>query len=101
LRDSCNLKAVKGLAGLPGINKTPILGDLVKSDSFSRNETELVVIVTPYLVEPYAEKNRAEKAPAHQDNPLARSFAINVRKSYEVDDDAIFSDDEKYGYILD
>jgi pilus assembly protein CpaC len=94
-------EAVKGLAGLPGINKTPILGDLVKSDSFSRNETELVVIVTPYLVEPYAEKNRAEKAPAHQDNPLARSFAINVRKSYEVDDDAIFSDDEKYGYILD
>jgi pilus assembly protein CpaC len=94
-------EAVKGLAGLPGINKTPILGDLVKSDSFSRNETELVVIVTPYLVEPYAEKNRAERAPAHQDNPLARSFAINVRKSYEVDDDAIFSDDEKYGYILD
>ncbi|MCE7886844.1 MAG: type II and III secretion system protein family protein [Alphaproteobacteria bacterium PRO2] len=94
-------EAVKGMAGLPGISKTPILGDLVKSDSFSRNETELVVIVTPYLVEPYAEKNRAEKTAPHRDNPLARSFAVNVRKSYEVDDDAVFSDDEKYGYILD
>lgn len=94
-------EAVKGLAGLPGINKAPILGDLVKSDSFSRNETELVVIVTPYLVEPYAEKGRAEQTAPHRDNPLARSFAVNVRKSYEVEDDEIFSDDEKYGYILD
>jgi pilus assembly protein CpaC len=94
-------EAVKGLAGLPGINKTPILGDLVKSDSFRRDETELVVIVTPYLVEPYAEKNRAERTAPHHDNPLARSFAVNVRKSYEVEDDEIFSDDEKYGYILD
>jgi pilus assembly protein CpaC len=89
------------MAGLPGINKTPILGDLVKSDSFRRDETELVVIVTPYLVEPYAEKNRAERTAPHRDNPLARSFAVNVRKSYEVEDDQIFSDDEKYGYILD
>ena len=89
------------MAGLPGISKTPILGDLVKSDSFSRNETELVVIVTPYLVEPYAEKDRVERTAPHHDNPLARSFAVNVRKSYEVEDDQIFSDDEKYGYILD
>jgi pilus assembly protein CpaC len=94
-------ESIKGMAGLPGISKTPILGDLVKSDSFSRNETELVVIVTPYLVEPYAEKDRAERTAPHHDNPLARSFAVNVRKSYEVEDDQIFSDDEKYGYILD
>jgi pilus assembly protein CpaC len=94
-------ESIKGMAGLPGINKTPILGDLVKSDSFRRDETELVVIVTPYLVEPYAEKNRAERTAPHRDNPLARSFAVNVRKSYEVEDDQIFSDDEKYGYILD
>ncbi len=92
---------VKGMAGLPGINKTPILGDLVKSDRFRREETELLVIVTPYLVKPYGEKERAEKTPPHRDNPLARSFAVNVRKSYEVEDEAIFADDEKYGYILD
>lgn len=94
-------EAVKGMAGLPGINKAPILGDLVSSDSFRRDETELVVIVTPYLVEPYAEKARAEKTAPHRNNPLARSFAVNVRKSYEVEDEAVFSDDEKYGYILD
>ncbi|MGB4106503.1 MAG: type II and III secretion system protein family protein [Alphaproteobacteria bacterium] len=94
-------EAIKGMAGLPGINKTPILGDLVSSDSFRREETELVVIVTPYLVEPYGEKDRAERTAPHRDNPLARSFAVNVRKSYDVEDDSVFSDDEKYGYILD
>lgn len=50
---------LKSMAGLPGISKTPVLGKLVSSEGFSRNETELVVIVTPYLVEPYAETDRA------------------------------------------
>jgi pilus assembly protein CpaC len=94
-------EAMKGMSGLPGISKTPILGDLVKSDRFRRDETELIVIVTPYLVEPYGNKTRAEQAPPQRDNPLARSFALNVRQNYEIEDDAIFTDDEKYGYILD
>jgi pilus assembly protein CpaC len=40
------------LAGnaLPGIGELPILGALFRSDSFQRNETELVIVVTPYLV---------------------------------------------------
>lgn len=46
---------IKGLSGLPGIKDTPVLGDLVSSKSFQREETELVVIVTPYLVQPYAD----------------------------------------------
>lgn len=94
-------ETVKGMAGLPGISQTPILGDLVKSDRFRRDETELVVIVTPYLVKPFGNETRAEKAPAHRDNPLARSFAINIRNAYEVDDESLFAEDEKYGYLLD
>jgi pilus assembly protein CpaC len=35
---------------LPGIGEVPILGALFRSDSFQRNETELVIVVTPYLV---------------------------------------------------
>ncbi len=49
----------KGLNGIPGIKDTPILGDLLSSKSFQRNETELVVIVTPYLVQPFADKTQA------------------------------------------
>ncbi|GLI96324.1 type II and III secretion system protein family protein [Sphingobium sp. BS19] len=37
---------------VPGIGNIPILGSLFKSRNFQRNETELVVVVTPYLVKP-------------------------------------------------
>ena len=45
----------KGLTGIPGIKNTPVLGDLLSSRSFQRAETELVVMVTPYLVQPFAD----------------------------------------------
>lgn len=37
---------------LPGLMQLPILGALFRSRDFLNNETELVVIVTPYLVKP-------------------------------------------------
>jgi pilus assembly protein CpaC len=52
-------ESVKGMAGIPGIKDTPVIGDLLSSDSFSRDETELVVLVTPYLVQPYADKSQS------------------------------------------
>jgi pilus assembly protein CpaC len=35
---------------VPGIGEVPVLGALFRSDGFQRNETELVIVVTPYLV---------------------------------------------------
>jgi pilus assembly protein CpaC len=37
---------------IPGLGDLPILGALFQSDRFQRNETELVIIVTPYIVKP-------------------------------------------------
>jgi pilus assembly protein CpaC len=37
---------------LPGIGELPVLGALFKSNDFQRGESELVIIVTPYLVRP-------------------------------------------------
>ncbi|HEV7277222.1 MAG TPA: type II and III secretion system protein family protein [Devosiaceae bacterium] len=37
------------ISGLPGLGDIPILGALFRSREFQRNETELVVLVTPYL----------------------------------------------------
>lgn len=37
---------------LPGLGELPVLGALFRSTSFQRNETELVIAVTPYLVDP-------------------------------------------------
>jgi pilus assembly protein CpaC len=36
----------------PGLGEVPILGNLFRSRDFRRGETELVIIVTPYLVRP-------------------------------------------------
>lgn len=37
---------------LPGIRKIPVLGALFQSRDFENQETEMVVIITPYLVDP-------------------------------------------------
>jgi pilus assembly protein CpaC len=36
----------------PGLGDVPILGALFRSNAFQRNETELVIVITPYLVKP-------------------------------------------------
>ncbi|MEI9416565.1 type II and III secretion system protein family protein [Mesorhizobium sp. Cs1321R2N1] len=37
---------------IPGLGKMPVLGSLFSSKSYQRRETDLVIIVTPYLVKP-------------------------------------------------
>ncbi|WP_294332679.1 type II and III secretion system protein family protein [uncultured Sphingomonas sp.] len=36
----------------PGLGDMPVLGALFRSNAFQRNETELVIVITPYLVRP-------------------------------------------------
>lgn len=36
----------------PGLGDVPILGALFRSNGWQRNETELVIVITPYLVKP-------------------------------------------------
>ena len=43
--------------GVPGIKDTPILGQLFRSRDFQNNESELVIMITPYLVKPTHESN--------------------------------------------
>jgi pilus assembly protein CpaC len=38
-------------SGVNGLGDVPILGALFRSDRFQRNESELVILVTPYLVQ--------------------------------------------------
>lgn len=37
---------------MPGAGDVPILGSLFRSTSFQRGDTELVIVITPYLVQP-------------------------------------------------
>ena len=41
---------------IPGLGDIPILGALFKSDAFRRNETELLIVVTPYAVRPISDR---------------------------------------------
>ncbi len=45
----------QALEGVPGLMQLPVLGALFKSRDFLRSQTELVVFVTPYVVNPVAE----------------------------------------------
>jgi pilus assembly protein CpaC len=40
------------LDSLPGLMQVPVLGALFRSRDYQQGETELVIIVTPYLVKP-------------------------------------------------
>jgi pilus assembly protein CpaC len=41
-----------GIQRMPGIGKAPVIGSLFSSKSYQRRETDLVIIVTPHLVQP-------------------------------------------------
>lgn len=47
------------LRGAPGLRSLPVLGALFSSRNFQMNQTELVVIVTPYLARPVEERQLA------------------------------------------
>jgi pilus assembly protein CpaC len=45
--------------GFPGLKDIPILGTLFRSRDYQNSETELVIIVTPYMVRPTARRDLA------------------------------------------
>lgn len=49
----------QNIDGVPGVKDVPVLGHIFRSRDYQKNETELVVIVTPYLVDPTSRKNLA------------------------------------------
>lgn len=55
---------------LPGVKELPILGALFRSTEFQRNETELVIAVTPYIVDPL--KSADVKMPTDDFRPASQ-----------------------------
>jgi pilus assembly protein CpaC len=49
----------QNIDGFPGLKDVPILGTLFRSRDFIKQESELVIIVTPYLVKPVARQELA------------------------------------------
>ena len=88
---------------LPWIGDVPILGTLFRSASFQRNQSELVIIVTPYLVTPtkgdtFALPTDRVKLPSERDFFLNGNVAANQRgPAGEV---ARQDYSSSYGYVM-
>ena len=68
---------------VPGLSQVPVLGTLFRSRDFVRNETELVILVTPYLSKPVARNALAK--PDDNFNPAsdgAANFLGRVNRVY-------------------
>jgi pilus assembly protein CpaC len=46
----------QAINGMPGLDQLPVLGALFRSQDFVNNQTELMVLVTPYIVRAVAQK---------------------------------------------
>ncbi|MGO4124761.1 pilus assembly protein N-terminal domain-containing protein [Inquilinus sp. YAF38] len=56
---------------IPVLGDVPILGKLFQSSRYKRNETELVILITPYLMQP-ADTPKAVAVPAQRTEPTVR-----------------------------
>jgi pilus assembly protein CpaC len=74
-----NNRSIGSIDKIPGVGDIPLLGTLFKSDSFRRGETELVIVVTPYLVKPVnANEIKLPTDAFRVPNDLDRIFANKV-----------------------
>jgi pilus assembly protein CpaC len=92
--------------GFPGLMELPILGPLFKSNDYINQRTELMILVTPYIVRAVAEKDlsRPDDGFADPSDP-AQVLLGNFNRIYGVgggkNDPPPDSYHGNYGFILD
>ena len=90
--------------GMPGVDQIPILGGLFRSQDYVNHETELMVIVTPYVVRAVAQKELSRPddgfAPA-SDSQSALLARINRIYGLAARADAIGTTQGNFGFIID
>lgn len=79
--------SISGLSQLPGIGDVPVMGDLIKSDSFQRSESEVLVMITPYLVKPFAQNQSAAFTATPPQSPALEAQAPEMNYGAMVPDD--------------
>jgi pilus assembly protein CpaC len=77
----------QAINGLPGLMNLPILGTLFRSRDYQRQETELMIIVTPYIAKPVAAKALARPDDNYTDANDPQSWLLGrVNKLYSTAD---------------
>ena len=94
----------QAINGLPGLNQLPVLGGLFRSQDFVNNETELMVLVTPYVVRAVAQKELSRPddgfAPA-SDSQSALLGRINRIYGLAARVDPVGGMQGNFGFIID
>lgn len=86
--------------GTPGASKIPILGALFRQKTFQRDESELVIIATPYLVRPVARNQIARPDDNFSPSNDAGVFFMNrVNKIYGRKDAPPVADADFHGTV--
>ncbi|MGC1561248.1 MAG: type II and III secretion system protein family protein [Bradyrhizobium sp.] len=90
--------------GLPGVDQIPLLGQLFRSQDFINNQTELMVIVTPYIVRAVAQKELSRPddgfAPASDSQStllaqISRIYGVPARV------ESVGNHQANFGFIID
>ena len=94
----------QAINGMPGVDQIPILGQLFRSQDFVNNETELMVIVTPYVVRAVAQKELSRPddgfAPA-SDAQSALLARVNRIYGVAARGEPIGATPVNFGFIID
>ncbi len=92
----------QNIDGFPGLKDIAILGTLFRSREFIKRETELVVIVTPYLVKPVAAKDLAKPLDGLAESTDRKAnFMGHLNRIYGVENAAPVGDLKgDYGFIV-
>lgn len=92
----------QNIDGFPGLKDLPMLGTLFRSRDFVREETELVVIVTPYLVRPVAPRQLAKPIDGLAESTDRRAnFMGHLNRIYGAESAAPVGDLKgDYGFII-
>ncbi len=80
---------------IPGIKDVPVLGSLFQSRDFTNDETELVIIITPYLVDPAAKQDLRTPADGFA-NPSDRDVLLFGRLNQMYSNGSTRLDPENY-----
>jgi len=94
----------QAITGLPGLMQLPILGTLFKSNDYLNSQTELVALVTPYVVRVVAQKDLSRPDDGFADPSDPASVLLGrLNRIYGVGGIPDPPDNYrgKYGFILD
>ena len=94
----------RAVNGIPGLDSLPVLGALFRSQDFINNQTELMVLVTPYVVRAVAQKELSRPddgfAPASDSQS---TLLAQINKIYGVAGHAelVGGSPSNFGFIID